>query len=421
MTTGAPPPVRQEAVRAQQLASMKRRATGVLIFMTGVYLAVVLLGSDAGWVAYLRAGAEASLVGGLADWFAVTALFRHPLGIPIPHTAVIVERKDQFGETLGAFVQENFLSADVVADRVRTARVVDRLAAWLCDPENAQSIAGNAVEAAVWLADTIREEQVHAVLEEELRKGVDQIRIAPMAGRALKMLTAENRHQELFDSILLGLDSFLEQNRTVLSQRFSTEAPWWLPDAVDERIFERLFEGVRTFLRDVNANPEHEVRTHFTSWVNDLADRLETSPELEGRAAELKQELLSRPELRRFTSSIWTDLKARLRAEASDPNGRLRESVARAAMAAGQRLHDDPALVRSAEEIVESAVRFVAERFHDDLAQLISGTIARWDAEETSRRLELLLGRDLQFIRINGTVVGGLAGLVIHAVGQVAS
>jgi uncharacterized membrane-anchored protein YjiN (DUF445 family) len=420
-TATAPPPLRSETDRQRELALMKRRATGVLVFMTGVYLVVVLFGGDAGWVGYLRAGAEASMVGGLADWFAVTALFRHPLGLPIPHTAVIAERKDQFGETLGEFVQQNFLSADVVAERVRSSRVVARAAAWLAVPENAERVAAYTADAIVGLADTIRDEDVHRLVEDELRQAVERMPLAKFGAQALRALTAEGRHLELFDAIIRELDHFLEQNREPLSARFNREAPWWLPNAVDDRIFDRLFDGIRTFIRDASNDPNHEARTHFTNAVKGFADRLETSPDLQARADDLKRDLLARPELRTFTSSLWNDAKGRLRTEASDPDSRLRSWLRDAIAATGRRLQDDAALSRKAEELVESGVRFLAERFHDDLAQLVSGTIARWDGDETSRRLELLLGRDLQFIRINGTVVGGVAGLLIHAVGQLIS
>jgi len=413
--------VRAEEERQQELALMKRRATGVLVLMTAVWIAITLTGSDATWVGYLRAGAEASMVGGLADWFAVTALFRHPLRIPIPHTAVIAERKDQFGETLGTFVQQNFLSADVIAERVRSSGFVARAAAWLAVPANAERVAAYTADALVGLADTIRDEDVHRVVEHELRGAVERVPLAQLGAQALRALTAEGRHQELFDAILRGLEEFLEQNRATLAERFDREAPWWLPDAVETRVFERLFEGIRTFVRDAANDPDHEARAHFTAWVESFAERLETSPELQARVDDLKHDLLARPELRTFSSSLWSDAKARLRAEACEPAGRVRRGLTDTIVTVGRRLQQDQALSRKAQELVESGVRFVAERFHDDLAQLVSGTIARWDGEETSHRLELLLGRDLQFIRINGTVVGGLAGLLIHGVGHLIS
>jgi uncharacterized membrane-anchored protein YjiN (DUF445 family) len=417
----AAPPLREEALRLHQLRVMKRRATGLLVVMTIAFVIVVLLTPDSGWTGYLRAALEASMVGGLADWFAVTALFRHPLGIPIPHTAVIAERKDQFGQTLGTFVQQNFLSPDVITARVRSSRAVGRAAAWLADRDNAEAVAGHAADAVVGLADVLRDEDVHRLLEEEIGRLLERVPVAPIAGRALRQMTAEGRHQELFDAIVRGLQRALDENRDVLRARFDQESPWWLPDAVDDRIFDRLFDGVRSLLEDVNSDPDHRIRAQFTEWLQGLAQRLETSPELEARGEQLKKELLGHPELRRWSSSLWTELKVALRAQAADPNSEMRRRLADAVVAAGRRLQEDPALSEKAEQLAESAVRYLAEHFHQEIASLVSGTIARWDAEETSRKLELLLGRDLQFIRINGTVVGGLAGVIIHGVAQALS
>src|SRR5437763_57841 len=273
------PPVRREEERKRQLKTMKRRATGMLVAMTVFFLLITVFTDGTGVWGYLQAMAEASMVGGLADWFAVTALFRHPLGIPIPHTAVIVERKDEFGRTLGEFVQENFLSAGVITERVRNGRVVERAAEWLSDGDNASQLSGHAADLAVGLADLVNDEDVHRLVEEELSRAVERLPIAQLAGRGLEMMTAENRHHELFDAILRGLERFLDESRETLRTRFVQEAPWWLPDAVDDRIFERLFEGVCRLLRDVDRDPDHEVRRQVDTWLDSLIDRLEHSPE----------------------------------------------------------------------------------------------------------------------------------------------
>jgi uncharacterized membrane-anchored protein YjiN (DUF445 family) len=395
---------------------MKRRATGLLVAMTLVFFGLTAFGGDSTAMGYLRAAAEASMVGGLADWFAVTALFRHPLGVPIPHTAVIPERKDQFGRTLGNFVQENFLSPEVIVERLRAAHIPERAAAWLSDRSNAETLAGHAAELLVGVADVVNDEDVHQLIDEQIAKAVANVDLAAAAGRGLRMVTAENRHAGLMDAMLTGLQQTLGEHRNELRDRFAAQAPRWLPNAVEDRIFDRLFDGVGQLLTDVNNDPEHELRKEFDRWLADFADRLEHSPELRARGEELKRELLDHPELRRWSSSLWTDLKTTLREQAADPSSELRSRMADALVAAGQRLRDDPALSAKATELIEAGARYVAEHFHDEIAGLVSGTISRWDGEETARRLELLLGPDLQFIRINGTVVGGLAGLVIHAV-----
>ena len=400
---------------------MKRRATGTLVAVTLLFVAVTIFTSGTGAWGYLQAMAEASMVGGLADWFAVTALFRHPLGLPIPHTAVIVERKDDFGRTLGEFVQENFLSADVITERLRNARVVERTAEWLADPANAAQLSGHAADLAVGLADLVNDEDVHRLIDEELSRAVERLPLAQLAGRGLEMMTAEGRHHELFDAILQGLERFLDDSRETFRARFAQEAPWWLPEAVDDRIFERLFEGVRRLLEEVNRDPSHEARKQFDAWLAALADRLNHSPEMQARIDELKGDILSQPQLRAWSASLWGETKATLREQAAEPDSALRARIADAVQSAGRRLSEDVALRAKAARMIENGVASVAERFHDELAELVSGTVERWDASETASKLELLLGRDLQWIRINGTVVGGLAGLVIHGVAQAIS
>jgi uncharacterized membrane-anchored protein YjiN (DUF445 family) len=415
------PPGSDDGERLRQLRAKKRQATGLLVAMFAVFVIVTVVGSDRGALAYLRAAVEGSLVGGLADWFAVVAIFRHPLGLPIPHTAVIVERKDQFGAALGGFVQENFLSSGTLTERIRTSGQVNRTADWLAVRENAETVARHGATLVVGIADAVRDEDVHRLIEEEISRAIERVPLAPLAARAVRTMTANKRHQELLDSVLRGLERFLDDNRDALHARYARESPWWLPRVVDQRIFDRILEGVHDLLRDINSNPNHEIRSQLDLWVDTLADKLENAPEYRERGEQLKRDLLGHSELRKWTSSLWEDVKATLRAQASDPEPELRRRLADMLMGLGRRLRDDPALADKVEQLVESGIRYVAEHFHDEIVDLVSGTISRWDAAETAGKLEVLLGRDLQFIRINGTVVGGLAGLVIFTVGRLIS
>jgi uncharacterized membrane-anchored protein YjiN (DUF445 family) len=397
---------------------MKRRATGLLVLITAAYVALILVGDGGTLVDYASAGAGAAMVGGLADWFAVTALFRHPLGLPIPHTAVIAERKDQFGETLGDFVSTNFLSPDVLSERVRSSRAVARGVAWLADETHAEVVAGHLADVVVALADSVRDEDVAELVEAEVRRAVEAVPLAVWAARVVKLMTAKGRHQELVDSAVRGLERLVIDNRADLRRRFTEHAPWWIPDRVDNRIFDRLADAFCDFLRAVSLDPDHRVRHQVDEWIGTLVDNLEHSPDMAARLEGLKHEFLEHPELRAWTSSLWGEFRDSLRLQASDPGSPLRRHLAHAITAAARRLRDDPELLARVERMAENGAHTLAERFRDEAAELVSGTIARWDARETSAKLELLLGRDLQFIRINGTVVGGIAGLVIHAVGD---
>ena len=404
------------AVRVRRLAAARRRATALLAAVTVLFVAVTAAGAHGILLGYVQAGAEASMVGGVADWFAVTALFRRPLGLPIPHTALIVERKDQFAATLGQFVQENFLNADVLAERIRSARLIPRLASWLADEVNAARFAGHAADLVVTVAETLRDEDVQRVLTAELTRAVDAVEVAPLAGRALRVIIAGGHHGELFNVILSGADRYLAGHYAELRELFEAESPRWVPDTVYRRVFDRLYTRLRQRLVVMAADPDDPARHQFEEWIAGLPDRLETSPELRERGERLKRDVLGSAGLRDWSSSLWQKAKQALRIQAADPESELRRRLADALTAAGRRLASDRRLQEGLERVVDSGVRALADQFHDELAGLVTGTIERWDAAETSSQLELLLGRDLQYIRINGTVVGAGVGLILHAI-----
>jgi uncharacterized membrane-anchored protein YjiN (DUF445 family) len=404
------------ALRAQRLAAARRRATGLLLGVTALFVAVTAAGAHGTLLGYVQAGAEASMVGGVADWFAVTALFRRPLGLPIPHTALLVERKDQFAATLGQFVQENFLNAEVLAERIRSVGLVPRLGGWLAEPANAARFAGHAADLVVTVAEALRDEDVQRVLTNELTRAIDSVEVAPLAGRALRVIIAGGHHAELFDVAVSAADRYLADHHNELRERFETEAPSWIPDAVYRRVFERMYARLRERLAGMAADPQDEARQQFETWIAGLPGRLETDPELRERGERLKRDLLGSPGLRDLSSSLWQKFKETLRGQAADPSSELRRQLTGLLVAAGRRLGSDRRLADGLEHMVESGARALADQFHDELAGLVTGTIERWDATETSSQLELLLGRDLQFIRINGTVVGAGVGLALHAV-----
>ena len=404
------------ADRVRALAVARRRATALLGAVTVLFVVVTALGHHGTLLGFVQAGAEASMVGGVADWFAVTALFRRPLGLPIPHTALIVERKDQFAATLGQFVQENFLSADVLAERIRAAGLVPRLATWLSGEDSAARFAGRAADVVVTVTEALRDEDVQRVLTAELTRVVDSVEVAPLAGKVLRVVIAGGHGAELFNELLAAADGYLERHYTELRDMFEAEAPRWIPDIAYRRVFDRLYHRLRDRLAAMAADPADSTRLQFETWLAGLPDRLETDPGLRARGEQLKRDVLGSAALRDWSSTLWQRAKAALRAQAADPDSELRRRLTDLLMAAGRRLESDQRLAEGLERMIESGARAVAEQYHDELAGLVTGTIERWDAGETSSQLELLLGRDLQFIRINGTVVGALVGLILHAV-----
>jgi uncharacterized membrane-anchored protein YjiN (DUF445 family) len=402
-------------LRKRRLAAARRRATALLAAVTVVFVAVTVAGVHGVLLGYVQAGAEAAMVGGVADWFAVTALFRRPLGLPIPHTALIVERKDQFAATLGQFVQENFLNADVLGERMRSAGFVPRLAAWLADDANAAAFAGHVADLVVTLAEALRDEDAQRILTAELTRAIEAVEVAPLAGRALRAISAGGHQAELFTAVVSGADRYLADHYAEVRGLFEAGSPRWVPDAVYRRVFDRMYTRLRQRLAAMAADPDDEVRRQFDEWVAGLPDRLETSPELRERGERLKRDVLASAELRDWSSSLWSQSKKILRTQAADPDSELRSGLASALTAAGRRLGSDLRLQESLLRIVDSGARGLADQFRDELAGLVTGTIQRWDAAQTSSQLELLLGHDLQYIRINGTVVGAGVGLALHA------
>jgi uncharacterized membrane-anchored protein YjiN (DUF445 family) len=384
--------------------------------VTVVFVVVTAAGVHGTLAGYVQAGAEAAMIGGVADWFAVTALFRRPLGLPIPHTALIVESKDQFAATLGQFVQENFLNADVLAERIRSARIAARLAAWLADEARVAGFAGHAADLVVMVAEAVREEDVQRVLTAELSRAADAVDVAPLAGRVLRVIIAGGHHDGLFNAIVSGADRYLADHYQEFRDLFEAESPRWVPDAVYRRVFDRLYTALRHRLAAAAADPDDEARRQFEEWIAGLPDRLSTSPELRERGERIKSDVLGNAGLRDWSSSLWNQAKDTLRTQAADPASELRRRLGALLAAGGRRLGSDRRLQDSLERATESAARALADQFHDELAGLVTGTIQRWDAEQTSSQLELLLGRDLQFIRINGTVVGAGVGLALHAI-----
>jgi uncharacterized membrane-anchored protein YjiN (DUF445 family) len=404
--------------RSARLATMKRRASALLVVAAGAFLALLLVPQGhPRWQGYALAAVEGSLVGGLADWFAVTALFRRPLGLPIPHTAIIRERKDQFGETLGSFVQENFLSPDVVSERIAVAELGPRLAERLQDPHSAGRLADVTMEALVAVADVVDEDEVRELLHDELTRAIASRPLGPTAARALRSSLDEGRQQALVEAGLRGALGFLDRHRSALRSRFGDSPRWWLPASVERRIFDELFDAARDLVASMAADPSHELRLALDERLRAMADRLEHDPSSSARLDALIADAMSSRAVADWAGSLWTSAVASLREQVAHPeSSRLRARLVAAVVDAGGRLHRDPELQAHLTALAQRGARYVAEHHRAEISGLISATIARWDAEETSSRLELLLGPDLQFIRINGTVVGALAGLAIHLV-----
>ncbi len=412
MTLPLPSPARQRALRR-----MKTSATGLLVIAAAVFVVCVTVGDGHAW-GYVQAAAEASMVGGLADWFAVTALFRHPLGIPIPHTAIIQRKKDQIGSGLGEFVQQHFLTSSVVGEHVAQAEIPRRAGDWLATPANAARVADELAAALGGLSSFVRDDEIRAAVAAYADKRLRESDLAPLVSRVLGAVCESGQHQVALTAGLRGLMRFLDDNRVIFRRRLSEESPEWVPDWVDDRLFAKLFSGLQSFLADVVADEGHDVRLQFDHRLREYARALRDDPAKAASIDAAKLQLLDHPEVRAWLSTLWSHLKGAILAGAADPSSGLRHTIHSLTVQFGTALRDDPGLREKVDSLLQRVVTHVASRYSDDIAGLISTTVGRWDADETSHRLELQVGRDLQFVRINGTVVGALVGVLIYGVSQ---
>lgn len=413
-----PQPLRPEDERERQsrLDRMKWWAVALLVFASVIFVVARYFEGRYPWLGIVRATAEASMIGGLADWFAVTALFRHPLGIPIPHTAIIPSRKDRVGQTLGAFVQKNFLNRDVVVAKLHTLNAAERLARWMIDPENSRKIARQLAKSLAAAANVLRDDDVQDVISKAVVGRIQKTQVAPLVGRLLSLLTADNRHQALLDDAIRLLAKGISENSDLIRERVEKESPWWIPGAVDDKIASRIVNALDRTMQAVHNDPEHPLRLRFDAAIDDFIVKLQASPQVILRAEAIKDEVLNAEAVRALSASIWSDAKATIARYAEDPDGFNPESIERGLTAFGNAILDDPALMEKVDAWLAEAVLAVVERYQNEVGELIAGTVRRWDPHATSRRIELAIGRDLQFIRINGTIVGGLAGMLLFLV-----
>jgi uncharacterized membrane-anchored protein YjiN (DUF445 family) len=402
--------------RQRNLDRMKRRATGLLVVMGVVFVVARMFEGRHPWLGYIRATAEASMVGGIADWFAITALFRHPLNIPIPHTAIIPSRKDRIGRSLGNFVQNNFLSPEVLAAKLRAAQISRRAAEWLSQPENARKAAQNIASLLKSAGNVVRDEDVHALLDRTVVEPIRQVPIAPVLAKGLALLTVDDRHQQLLDRVIQGLLRLVAENEALIREKIGEESPWWVPRLVDDRIHQKVLGGIERTLYEVGDDPDHPLRRQFDDLLAEWIAQLQSSPEVIARAEAIKQQVLDPETSGRLAASLWEELKELLGRQQSLGDDGTPGAVARGLAALGAAALHDEGLLEKIDGWVIGAVLRVVEQHRHEAGQLIAQTVSSWDPEETSRRIELLVGRDLQFIRINGTLVGGLVGLLIYTV-----
>ncbi|MCD9141548.1 DUF445 domain-containing protein [Streptomyces albireticuli] len=395
---------------------MKTLATGLLLLVALVY-ALAKWGQSSGagaWAGYVAAAAEAGMVGALADWFAVTALFRRPMGLPIPHTAIIPTKKDQLGQSLGEFVGENFLSGDVVRVRLRAVGISSRLGAWLARPEHADRVTAELATALRGALTVLRDSDVQAVVGEAITRRADAQEIAPGIGTMLEKIVADGGHHRVVDLVCVRAHDWLVTHGDSVMGAVTGGAPGWTPRFVDRKVGERVYKELLRFVTEMRDMPDHPARGAVDRFLADFAGDLRSDTDTRARVERLKSEVLGRGEVQDLIASAWASVRAMIVAAAEDERSELRLRVRAGLLSLGERMTADEHLRAKADRWLEDAAVYVVTTYRDEITALITDTVASWDAEHTSRKIEAHIGRDLQFIRINGTVVGALAGLCIY-------
>jgi len=408
----------QEAVNPA-LVRMRIVATGLLVAMAVVFLVSRAIGPVHPAIGFVRAFAEAAMVGGLADWFAVTALFRHPLGVPIPHTAIIPRNKDRIGDTLAVFLRDNFLLPAVISRRMRRLDVAGAIARWLTDPP--EGAGGRFRSGASKLVAQVLEGLDPARLGGMVKAGIGarlrETEMSPILGQLLKASIAEGRHAPLLDAGIRWAAQALAANdhliRAMVHDRAGSLLRW---TGLDGAVANKLIDGLDKLLGEVAEDPHHPLRVRAEEGLARFAEDLQHDPALRARIEALKNVLLGNPAMQRWLDGLWEQARAALLGIARDPERAMAGKLGDILRQLGETLQRDPRLSHTINRFVRRAVVGIAADYGDGIVRLVSETVRGWDADTITRRLENAVGRDLQYIRVNGTIVGGLVGLAIHTI-----
>jgi uncharacterized membrane-anchored protein YjiN (DUF445 family) len=381
--------------------------------MAGLFVATTLVREPGFWILLLRATTEAAVVGALADWFAVTALFRQPLGLPIPHTAIVPKNKDRIGEGLAAFIEHNFLTPEIVKAKLRSIDLARLLADWLSSPATADAVALRLVRMMPHLRAAVDVREFQGFVGELLSRRLADIELAPLLGRAIAALVASSFHERLLDRLLDHSRQFIEDREEQLYAAAEAQRRrWWIPKAVNRQIAKAIVGGIKELIADVR-EAGTPGRITLLRAIERLGVELETSPEYRARLENAKLRLLEDPLAKAWLSAAWANIAHELLADLAKPTPQIRQALAAAIHSLGQRLLADPTTRARVNRTIEAMATEVIP-WRAQLAQFIIEVVRQWDTKTFTERLELVVGRDLQYIRITGTLVGGFVGCVLY-------
>ncbi len=403
-----------ELLKQQRLTRMRITATCLLAAMVGLLIICVILQGDYPALAWLRAFAEAGTVGAIADWYAVVALFRHPFGIPAPHTAIIPRNQQRIANGLGSFVEQNFLTPEIVVDRLRGQNTAAAVANWLARPENSRIIANSVAKSVPALLGSFNDKQVARLFERTVVPQLRTLDVSRLAGNVLTILTEGGRHQPLLNHGLRALERWLVANSDMVKAKFG-EASRYTPALLDRYIVNKFVEGIIALLHEVVAHPHHELRQQFDAAIQDMIGKLQTSDDYRRVGKVWMRDCIRYLRREDYYRILWERVRARLSADIGSERSLSRDTIAGTLASLGKSVSEDPAIQRKLNAWWLDLVRTVMLRYGRHISALITEVVQGWNADEVSRKIEAEIGPDLQYIRINGTFVGGAVGVLLHA------
>lgn len=405
----------QETEQIEQLARSRRLATGLLVLMAVVFVVSRLSQPAYPFLSFVTAFSEAAMVGALADWFAVTALFRSPLGLPIPHTAIIPRNKERIGESLANFLKHNFITQEIIREELRPIDFAGAVARWLAHPSNSQAAARQIIRSIPAILRAIEDEDVTQFMQNRLATALENMKFAPLLAEILEIVVKGGHHQLVFNHLVNVMDRTVAENSSYIRWKINENSPRWLPKAIDDKFYSRLLEAVQSTLDEMR-DEDSEWRLRFQIATEDMIEQLRTSPEYEARIESVVMHAMEHPMFRNYMTQMWRDLKSRLVEDAASDDSQMAAKLERAIRNFSEALLHDTAVKNKLNQWIRLlATDAIVER-REIIADLVARVIRKWDPETVARKLELHVGKDLQYIRINGTLVGGLVGLVLHTI-----
>jgi uncharacterized membrane-anchored protein YjiN (DUF445 family) len=400
---------------------MKIAAAGLLVLMAALFFTARALEPDYPWLSWVKAFAEAAMVGGLADWFAVTALFRHPLGLPIPHTAIIPRNKDRIGETLANFIRENFLLPSVVARRMRNIDVAGAAGRFLKTPEGEGTrIRQGASRLIADVFEGLDDERLGGIVKGAIAARLQKMELSPLLGHALASAINEDRHVPMLEASIRWIAKALETNEEMIREMVHKKANWVLKLAgLDAKLADAILDGLRKLTAEMSTDPAHPVRAKIEEALAQLANDLQTNPGTRAKVEEMKEQLLANRSVALWIDTLWQNGREAIIRAARNPDATMAGRLGEVLRSMGESLEKDARIRAAINQFVRRAAAGMAQSYGSSMVKLVSETIRGWDARTVTGRLEAAVGRDLQYIRINGTLVGGMVGIAIHSLDMI--